>query len=99
MLFDDIMIDTEVIDGKLYVDVEQFRDHLIGSAEVFAEETKELAHLAGGLTVQEKYYSMGMVHGMWSIILMLRSATDEHKFEQIETVEDLLQKFRENDAS
>lgn len=98
MLFDEIKIDSMTIDGELYVNVEQLGMHLLGSAHQFAEETADIAKIAG-ITKEEKYLVMGMVQGMMSVASMLGLAQEESVFSEVETVDDLLQRFKENDES
>ena len=98
MLFDEIKIDSTNIDGELYVNVEQLRSHLLGSAQLFAEETVELSKTVK-IIKEEKYFVMGMVEGMMSVVAMLSLAHEESAFDEVETVEDLLQRFKENDES
>ena len=98
VLFDEVKIDTKKINGELYVSVEQLWQHLTGSAEQFSLETAELAEKTGLIT-EEKYFIMGMIQGMMSVVSMLRLAQEESVFGEVDTIEDLLQKFKENDAS
>ena len=98
MIFDDINIETIKQDDDLYVNVEQLRSHLLGSAQLFAEETVELSKTVQ-ITKEEKYVVMGMVEGMMSVVAMLSLAHEESAFDEVETVEDLLQRFKENDES
>jgi hypothetical protein len=98
MIFDDIHVDSLNINGVLYVNVEQLNTHLIGSANQFAEEAYELAQISG-ITKKEKYLVMGMVQGMMSVASILGIAQEESVFSEVETVDDLLQRFKENDES
>jgi hypothetical protein len=98
MLFDDINVDTIKQDDELYVNVDQLYNHLAGSTEIFAQESAALAK-EFGITREEKVFTMGLIQGMWSVVMMLQQAQDEHAFDSIETVEDLLQRFKDNDAS
>ena len=63
---------------------------------MFAQETTVLAK-EFGITREEKVFTMGLIQGLWSVVMMLQQAQDEHAFDSIETVEDLLQKFRDSD--
>lgn len=92
MLFDEINIDTVTQDNELYVNVEQLRDHLLGSSELFSQETAALAR-EFGISKDEKYYSMGLIHGMLSVATMLKQGDQEFKFDSVETVEDLMKGF------
>ena len=92
MLFDEIKIDTYEVDKKLYVNVEQLLDHLLGSAEQFSQETKIVAQ-EFGITPEELFFTKGMVQGMLTIALMLKQANTEHSFEDVETVEDMFNEF------
>lgn len=92
MLFDEIKIDTITQDNQLYVNVEQLLDHLAGSTETFSQETALLAK-EFGITRDEKYFVTGLIQGMWSVVMMLRQGNQEFKFDSIETVEDLMESF------
>lgn len=92
MLFDEIEIDTHTVDKELYVNVEQLLDHLLGSAEKFAQETQLVAK-EFGITPEEIFFTKGMVQGMLSIALMLKQANTEYSFEGVETVEDMFSEF------
>ena len=92
MLFDEMNIDTIVEDDELYINVPQLLDHLVGSSEVFSQETAILAK-EFGISRDEKYYSMGLIHGMLSVATMLKQGDQEFKFDSVETVEDLIKGF------
>lgn len=98
MLFDEISIDGKSIDGELYVNADQLWKHLTKSTEEFSKESVEVAKKFG-MSVEEKCYVMGMIQGMMSVVSMLRLAQEESALSQVNTVEDLLQRFRENDAN
>lgn len=98
MIFDDIHVDSLNINGVLYVNVEQLNTHLTGSANQFAGEVYELAQISG-ITEKEKYLVMGMVQGMMSVASILGLAQEESVFSEVETVDDMLQRFKENDES
>ena len=92
MLFDEIKVKTITHDDELYVNVEQLYQHLAGSTQEFSKETYQMAQKFG-ITADEKYFVIGMVQGMWSVVLMLKHGDQEFKFESIETVDDLVKKF------
>ena len=92
MLFDEIKVKTITHDNELYVNVEQLYQHLAGSTQEFSKETYQMAQKFG-ITADEKYFVIGMVQGMWSVVLMLKHGDQEFKFESIETVDDLVKKF------
>lgn len=92
MLFDDIRVDTTIHNDELYVNVEQLYHHLAGSTELFSQEAYEMAKRFG-ITRDEKYFVQGLVQGMWSIVMMLRFGNQEHEFESVKTVDDLLERF------
>ena len=92
MLFDEIKVNTVTSDNELYVNVEQLYQHLAGSTHEFSKECYEMAQRFG-ITRDEKYFIMGMVQGMWSVVMMLKHGDQEFKFESIETVDDLVEKF------
>ena len=92
MLFDEIKIDTITHDDELYINVEQLCNHILGSVEVFSNETAHLAKMFG-MPRDEKYFAMGLVEGMWSIALMLGYGNKQFEFDSVKTVEDLIKKF------
>lgn len=92
MLFDDIKVETLIHNDQLYVNVEQLHTHLAGSTEQFSQEVYESAKRFG-ISRDEKYFVQGLVQGMWSIVMMLRYGNQEYEFESVETVNDLLERF------
>lgn len=92
MFFDEIKIETIEKDGKLYIDVEQLYNHIVGSTEIFANESAFLANKFG-ITKDEKYFVMGLIEGMWSIALMLGYGNKQYQFDSVQTVEDIMEKF------
>lgn len=92
VLFDEIKIDTHTVDNDLYVNVEQLLDHLLGCSEKFAEETQLLAK-EFGITLEETFFTKGMIQGMLTVALMLKQANTEYSFEGVETVEDMFSEF------
>ena len=98
MLFDEIKVKTITHDDELYVNVEQLYQHLAGSTQEFSKETYQMAQKFG-ITADEKYFVIGMVQGMWSVVLMLKHGDQEFKFESIETVDDLVKKFWNENGS
>jgi hypothetical protein len=92
MLFDDINIETITHEDELYINVEQLYNHILGSAEVFSQEAAHLAKTFG-MPRDEKYFTMGIVEGMWSIAAVLKYGNKQFEFDSIETVEDLMKRF------
>jgi hypothetical protein len=92
MLFDDIKVDTTIHNNELYVNVEQLHQHLTGSTELFSQEAYEMSKKFG-ITRDEKYFVQGLVQGMWSVVMMLKFGNQEHEFESVQTVDDLLERF------
>ena len=92
MLFDEIKVNTITHDNELYVNVEQLYQHLAGSTQEFSKESYEMAQKFG-ITRDEKYFVTGLIQGMWSVVMMLRQGNQEFKFDSIETVEDLMESF------
>lgn len=92
MLFDEIKVKTTTYNNELYVNVEQLYQHLAGSTQEFSKESYGMAQKFG-ITSDEKYFVIGMIQGMWSVVLMLKHGDQEFKFESIETVDDLVKKF------
>lgn len=95
MIFDDLKINTLTHDGELYVLVSDLSEHLSKAVEEFADETEQLSHVVK-LTEQEKTFIVGLVNGMYNVVLMLTQSQDEHKLKEINTIEDLLEKFNES---
>ena len=98
MLFDEIKVNSITHNNELYVNVEQLYQHLAGSTQEFSKETYQMAQKFG-ITADEKYFVIGMVQGMWSVVLMLKHGDQEFKFESIETVDDLVKKFWNENGS
>ena len=96
MLFDEIKIDTITHDDQLYINVEQLYNHILGSVELFSNETQQLAKILG-MPRDEKYFVMGLVEGMWSIALMLGYGNKQFQFDSVNTVEDLIKRFWEKE--
>lgn len=92
MLFDEIKIDTITHNDELYINVEQLYNHILGSTEIFSNETARLANLVG-ISRDEKYFTMGLIEGMWSVALMLGYGNKQYQFDSVNTVEDLLKRF------
>lgn len=96
MLFDDLKINNLVHDGMLYVRVSDLAEHLARSAQEFSDESEALSHLIR-LTEKEKAFIMGLVNGMYNVIIMLTQSDDEHELRKINTIDELLEKFNESD--
>lgn len=95
MLFDDLEIETLVKDDELYVRVSALAQHLSKAVHEFANESQALSHIVG-LTEKEKAFIMGVVEGMYNVVVMLIQSYDEHELKQINTIEELLEKFDES---
>lgn len=95
MLFDDLKIGHLVHDDQLYVCVQDLVQHLTRSIQEFADESDALSHVVK-LTEKEKTFIMGLVNGMYNIVIMLAQSQDEHELKQINTVDELLEKFNES---
>jgi hypothetical protein len=95
MLFDDINIDTITHEDELYINVEQLYKHILGSVEVFSQEAAHLAKTFG-MPRDEKYFTMGIVEGMWSIAAILGYGNKQFEFDSVQTVEDLMKRFWDN---
>jgi hypothetical protein len=98
MIFDEIKIDSKIINEELYVNVDQLWKHLLGSSEQFSKESAEF-DLKFGMSVEEKCFTMGMIQGIMTVVSILGLAQEESDFNQVNTVEDLLQRFKDNDAN
>lgn len=95
MLFDDLKINTLVYDGQLYVRVSDLSEHLSRSVQEFVNESGVISHVVT-LTEKEKAFIMGLANGMYNVILMLTQSNDEHKLREINTIDELLEKFNES---
>lgn len=98
MLFDDINIETITHEDQLYINVEQLYSHILGSAEMFAQEASHLAK-SFGMPRDEKYFTMGIVEGMWSVAAVLSYGNKQFEFDSVETVEDLMKRFWDEDRT
>lgn len=94
MLFDEIKVDTITQGDTLYVSVPQLATHLAKAVYEFAQGSAELAEIFP-LGVGERAYVMGITEGMQNIVIMLKQANDEHRIGSIDTVEELLERFRD----
>lgn len=92
MLFDDLNLSTIIHDDELYVNVEQLYKHLLGSMQEFSYEAYEMAQ-KNEMTKEEKVLVSGLIQGMWSVVMMLRFGNEEFEFKSIETVDDLMKRF------
>lgn len=92
MLFDDINIDTITHNDELYINVEQLYNHILGSAETFGREAAILAK-SFGMPRDEKYFTMGLIEGMWSVAAVLSYGSKQFEFDSVKTVEDLMDRF------
>lgn len=97
MLFDDIKVDNIIHNDMLYVNVSQLATHLAQATKRFALEASELAQTFG-MTPQERVFILGLIHGMENTVTLLFQANDEYNISTIDTIEDLLEKFRNNDS-
>jgi hypothetical protein len=97
MIFDEVKIATITDNGELYVSVNELATHLDKAVHEFTYESEELSKIIP-LTKQERLFIMGLAEGMYNIVLMLRQANDEHGINTINTVDDFLEKFR-NESS
>ena len=94
MLFDEIKVDTVIDNDVLYVSVPQLAIHLAQAVEEFAQGSAELAQIFP-LGAAERAFIMGITEGMQNIVIMLEQANDEHSIGSIDTVDELLEKFRD----
>lgn len=95
MIFDELKINTLVHGNELYVRVSDLSNHLSNAVDEFADETDALAKIVR-LTEQEKTFIMGLINGMYNVVLMLTQSNDEHELKQINTIDELLEKFNES---
>jgi hypothetical protein len=96
MLFDEINIDTITKNGELYVSVPQLASHLAKAVQAFAIESRQLS-LIVPLTEEESTFIMGLVNGMQNVVMMLSQGNSESKISNINTVEELLERFKNDE--
>jgi hypothetical protein len=96
MLFDEIKVDTITKDGELYVSVPQLASHLARAVQEFAIESRHLSLIAP-LTAEESTFIMGLVNGMQNVVMMLSQGNSESKISNINTVEELLERFKNDE--
>lgn len=99
-MFNDINIDSKIIDDKIYISVQDLANHLYFSAMKFHEECNELK-LLGKMDGFQALYDHGVATGMLTVVRFLAQGGVEFQIEsQIHTVDDLLSiidKKRSND--
>ena len=98
MIFDDLEINNLVKDNELYVCVSDLSNHLLKAVKEFSEETQQISHFVR-ITEHEKAFITGLVNGMYNVVLMLTQSEDEYKLKQINTIDELLEKFSELNES
>lgn len=96
MIFDELEINTIIHNDELYVDVSGLAQHLSKAVDEFSDETEALSRVLK-LTEREKTFIMGLISGMHNVVLMLNQSNDEYELKQINTVDELLEKFNESD--
>lgn len=95
MIFDELKINTIVHENELYVRVSDLTQHLSNAVNEFADETDALSKIIK-LTELERTFIIGLVNGMYNVVLMLTQSHDEHELKQINTIDELLEKFNEH---
>lgn len=95
MIFDDLQINTLAYNDSLYVKVSDLAQHLSKAVSEFADETEALSHVVK-LTEQEKTFIMGLINGMYNVVVMLTQSHEEHELTKINTIDELLEKFNES---
>lgn len=95
MIFDDLEINTLTYNDNLYVKVSDLAQHLSKAVNEFADETEALSHVVR-LTEQEKTFIMGLINGMYNVVVMLTQSHEEHELTKINTIDELLEKFNES---
>lgn len=98
MLFDDINIKTIEHDGELYIHVRELLNHLAAATYGFSDESYQIAQ-QHGITIDEKNFIMGIIHGMWSTVILLQQGRQEFQVESIETVDDIIKRFWDEDTT
>lgn len=94
MLFDELEVETITNDGKLFVNAEQLSKHVKKSAQLFIDDSKAIDRVMP-LSKEEISFVLGISEGMKSIFLMLVQAYEESELRDIETVEDILERFKD----
>ena len=94
MLFDDLEVDSINHNGSLYVNVPQLATHLAKAVRDFAHESSQLANIFP-LDIRERAFIIGLIEGMENVVVMLKQANDEHSIGSIDTIDELLERFRD----
>ena len=94
MLFDEIKVETTTYNDSLYVNVPQLTQHLTKAIYEFIRESNSLSHVVA-LSPLERAYIMGLIDGMQNVAITLRQGLDEHDIGTIDTIEELLERFKD----
>lgn len=95
-LFEEIKIDTTIIDKDIYVNARQLAWHISRSMEEFYLDAK-MINQARKLSKDESIFANGIIEGMYSILLLLSQGGIEEELNlKINTVQDLIDTLGEN---
>lgn len=98
MLFDELSIDTTMHNGELFANVNQLYEHLYTATHGFAEEASIVnQRVQPPFSDTERAYISGLVQGMFSVVLMLQQGKTEAEVDSVNTVEDFLKMFEDNE--
>lgn len=89
-MFDELKIRTVHVDGEDYVNILDLANHLTFAMLAMADEIKD-AKENGELNPMDYNFSVGMVHGMREISLLLAQGGIEIRMDrEVETLDDLM---------
>lgn len=95
MIFDELEIDSVRQDGNIYVNADSLANHIIRAANQISHDASVMSSFVP-IPAREKYYVMGILQGMSNVVMLLQQGNNESKIEDLNTIEDLLEKFREH---
>lgn len=94
MLFDELKVDTITHDDDLYINVLQLAEHLEKSISSFIFKSKQFNEIIP-MTVPEHAFIMGVIEGMSTVSVLLEQGNNEYKIGSLDTIDDLLEKFKD----
>lgn len=78
-MLEDIGVETKVIDGKLFMSIDEFAEHLKASSiQMMMDGLARI--MSGEATQDEMIYLKGIIAGMDTLVLLLSSSTEVDKF-------------------
>lgn len=94
MLFDELEVDTITHNDELYIGVSQLVKHLEGSISQFIAKSDQF-HKIMPMNVPERAFIMGVIEGMSSVLVLLEQGNNEYKIGSLDTIDDLLERFKD----